>query len=60
MSGGVVIVCVIGLAAAGVWAGRHWFSESARNERRRRKSHSRIISKQHRPAVRFSVRPPKK
>lgn len=35
-------------------------SPEARLRRRRRKSHSRLVSKSHRPTVRFSVRPPKK
>ncbi len=39
-----------------------WFavaSPEARMRRRRRKSHSRIVSKAKRPMVKFSVRPPK-
>jgi len=51
---------VIGLLAVGVWGASVFFSRDARLERRRRKSHSRIISKANRPTVRFSVRPPKK
>ncbi len=34
-------------------------SPNARLRRRRRKSHTRIVSKSGRPTVRFSVRPPK-
>lgn len=33
-------------------------SSEARLRRRRRKSHSRLVSKARRPIVRFSVRPP--
>ena len=50
------LLVIFGLGFAG------WFallSPSARLRRRRRKSHSRIISKGRRPMVRFSVRPPK-
>ncbi len=50
---------LVGIAAVGVWAGVSFFSREARLERRRRKSHSRIISKADRPTVRFSVRVPK-
>jgi hypothetical protein len=60
MRGEILIFWLVGLAAAGIWAGRHWFSPAARVERRRRKSHSRIISKTNRRTVRFSVKPPKK
>jgi hypothetical protein len=35
------------------------FSPSARLRRRLRKTHSRIASKAHEPAVKFSVKPPK-
>jgi hypothetical protein len=34
-------------------------SPDARLRRRRRKSHSRIVSKTNRPSVKFSVKPPK-
>ncbi len=50
---------ITGLLAVCVWAGWSWFSPKARLQRRRRKSHSRIVSKANRPMVRFSVRPPK-
>jgi hypothetical protein len=49
-----------GVAVAGLWAGIAFLSSSARLERRRRKSHSRIKAKANRPMIRFSVRPPKK
>ncbi len=50
---------LIGLIGLGCGA---WFavmSPEARLRRRRRKSHSPIVSKAHRPMVKFSVRPPK-
>jgi len=51
---------VIGMAAAGlVIAVSFLLSGEARLRRRRRKSHSRVISKTNRPSVRFSVKPPK-
>jgi len=52
-----LIVAVIVFA---VLAGGAWVSRKARLRRRRRKSHSRVVSKTTRPAVRFSVRTPKK
>jgi hypothetical protein len=36
-----------------------FYSAGARLRRRRRRSHSRLISKTSRPSVRFSVKPPK-
>jgi hypothetical protein len=58
MRGGwFLVVVVIAFAAL---AGGAWVSREARLRRRRRKSHSRIVSKTARPTVRFSVRPPKK
>jgi hypothetical protein len=51
---------IVGLVAVGMWAAIAFSSREARLERRRKKSHSRIISKANRPSVRFSVRPPKK
>ena len=51
---------VIGVAALGLLvASVMLLSSEARLRRRRRKSHSRIISKTNRPSVKFSVRPPK-
>lgn len=50
---------LIGLIAVGVWAAASFLSRDARRERRRRKSHGRIISKANRPTVRFSVQVPK-
>jgi hypothetical protein len=50
----------IGLLGAGL-AGLLLFqlSSNSRLRRRRRKSHSRIVSKSRQPTVRFSVNPPK-
>ena len=54
------MLLVIGLIVLGVWAGLAFLSPRARMERRRRKSHSRVMPKTNRPMVRFSVRTPKK
>jgi hypothetical protein len=48
---------LIAVAAVGVLL--YQFSTDARMRRRRRKSHSRVISKARQPTVRFSVRSPK-
>jgi len=45
-------LCVLGLLLSQL-------STGARLRRRRRKSHSPLVSKARRPTVRFSVRPPK-
>jgi hypothetical protein len=55
-----LLFVLIALIVAGVWVGLGLFSRDARLERRRRKSHSRIVSKSDRPMVRFSVKTPKK
>ena len=55
-----LLFVLIALIAAGVWVGLGLFSRDARLERRRRESHSRIVSKSDRPMVRFSVKTPKK
>ncbi len=47
---------VAGAAGAGLWLLFSLFSPAARVNRRRRKNHSRLISKSNRPMVRFSVR----
>jgi hypothetical protein len=49
---------LVGLIALGIWGGLSFWSRETRLQRRRRKSHSRIISKADRPTVRFSVRLP--
>jgi hypothetical protein len=48
------LLCAAAMAALGV----RW-GPNARLRRRRRKSHSQVISKANRPSVKFSVRPPK-
>jgi hypothetical protein len=60
LHGDSIALWVVGLIIVGAGAGTWIFSSSARLDRRRRKSHSRIKSKTNRPMVRFSVRPPKK
>ena len=50
---------VVGLLAVGCWAALAFFSRDARLERRRRKSHGRILTKRNGPMVRLSVRAPK-
>ena len=49
---GLVVVALIGVVL-------YQLTSDARLRRRRRKSHSRIVSKSRQPTVRFSVRPPK-
>ena len=51
-----VLLAIVGLGGALALAA---FSPAAKLRRRRRKSHSRIVSKSRRPMIRFSVRPPK-
>jgi hypothetical protein len=57
MRGGWLLI-IAGIVLA-LLAGGAWLSHDARLRRRRRKSHSRLISKTNRTSVRFSVRPPK-
>ena len=60
MNGSLVFWCVLGVATLGLaLALTFYFSGDSRLRRRRRKSHSKIISKARKPIVRFSVRPPK-
>ena len=49
---------IIGLIVVSVWLLASRGSKEARLEKRRRKSHSRIISKTSRPSVKFSVKAP--
>ena len=50
----------IGVIAVGALAAVAFqMSRPARLRRRRRKSHSRLVSKSKQPTVKFSVRPPK-
>jgi len=55
-----LIFWLVGLLILGGWSLFILLSRSARLRRRRRKSHGRIQSTSNRPAVRFSVRSPKK
>ena len=56
--GNPMVLAISGLfvAGAGVWVGRNCDSAAARQERRRRRSNTRIASTAKRPMVRFSVR----
>lgn len=56
--GNPILIALIGgvTLAAGGWLIRHYFSASARWERRRRRSNTRVASTAKRPMVRFSVR----
>lgn len=53
----LILVAVIALAVivVGFWIAKHFFSDEARWERRRRRSNAPIASKHNRPTVRFSV-----
>jgi hypothetical protein len=55
-----LILFLAGLGVLAAWIGFGVFSPSAKLRRRRRKSHTRIQSTSNRPAVRFSVRSPRK
>jgi hypothetical protein len=59
MNSGSYVIWTVAVVAFAVLAGGAWVSREARLRRRRRKSHTRIVSKTNRPTVRFSVRPPK-
>jgi hypothetical protein len=60
MRGDLFILLLVALVGLGLWAGFTFLSPRARLQRRRRKSHNRVIPKTSRPMVRFSVRTPKK
>jgi hypothetical protein len=60
MIGGSYVFWTVAVVAFAVLAGGAWASREARLRRRRRKSHTRIVSKTNRPMIRLSVRPPKK
>ncbi len=60
MRGDALFLLLAALTVLGLAAGFAYLSPRARLERRRRKSHSRLIPKAKRPMVRFSVRTPKK
>lgn len=53
-----ILVAIIAGAALVVscWIAKHFFSDTARWERRRRRSNAPIASKHNRPAVRLSVK----
>ena len=56
----ILAVVVGGVAVISVaWLVRHYFSASARYERRLRRSNTRVSSTAKRPMVRFSVHVPK-
>jgi len=55
-----LIVFLAGVCVLVAWIGFTFLSPSAKLRRRRRKSHNRIESTANRPAVRFSVRFPRK
>jgi hypothetical protein len=55
-----LILFLAGLCVLAAWIVLSFLSPGARLRRRRRKSHNRIQSTSNRPAVRFSVRSPKK
>jgi hypothetical protein len=55
-----LIFWLAGIILVAGWLATAYLSPNARLRRRRRKSHSRIVSKTNRPSVRFNVRPPKK
>lgn len=52
-----ILVAIVAGAALAVscWIAKHFFSDQARWERRRRRSNAPIASKHNRPTVRFSV-----
>jgi Flp pilus assembly protein TadB len=60
MRGSNLLLLLVVLGVIGVWAAFFYLNRESRMERRRRKSHSRVISKAHGPSVKFSVRLPKK
>ena len=53
------IIGLIALGLASWYFIKHYFSPAARIERKRRKSHSRLVTKAKRPMVLFSVKTPK-
>lgn len=60
MHDALLLLLLAGLIVFCLWVGINLLSPGARLERRRRKSHSRIVPKTSRPMVKFSVRTPKK
>jgi hypothetical protein len=55
-----LLFTILAVSVLGLLLGVALLSRRERVERRRRRSHGRIVSKVNRPMVRFSVRPPKK
>jgi hypothetical protein len=51
--------CLLGLVVLALGLVVFRYTSDTKLRRRRRKSHSRIVSKSRRPMVRFSVKPPK-
>lgn len=51
----VLVILGVFSAMVGAWVARHFFSADARQERRRRRSNTRVSSTAKRPMVRFSV-----
>ncbi len=55
-----LLLGILAISVLGLLAGMGLVSRRERVQRRRRRSHGRVVSKVNRPMVRFSVRPPKK
>lgn len=55
---GLLFLCA-GIVVGGLGGCFVFLSRNTRLARRRRKSHSRVVSRSNRPMVRFSVKPPK-
>jgi hypothetical protein len=51
----LIAVIVAAIIIVGSWVAKHFFSDEARWERRRRRSNAPIARKNNRPTVRFSV-----
>ena len=60
--GDPIVLAIIGgsVVIVGIWIARHFFSDDAQWERRRRRSNARISSRAKRPMIKFSVRTKKK
>ena len=56
----LIAIIVVAVIIVGGWVAKHFFSDEARWERRRRRSNAPIASKHNRPTVRFSVNLKKK
>ena len=51
----VIVLGAVAVVVAARWVLRRYFSAEARERRRRRRSHGRVVSRGHRPSVRFAV-----